>query len=273
MLNNDNVPGGLKALSVTLLRLAIEEPRVLLVLDHLAKKDGRDAPWKLLYDDFEDLGFRDSIKNFLAHDVSSFDWSVLEQSYINWGRFGWITDHQLLKIGSWDHCPDSQVEADKKILKEIDKKFLAEIQAQSIEKTRNIPVFEECCKCFENKCYTACASLLISLIDGELIRGNANSVSNRKTGATAGRRIISDVSTDDMYGLPGLLHLELINYEAFINMLFEHANGFEIEPKRMNRNFMHHGMSKRKVLRKDCIKLFMGYHKTLFFMWDKSPAR
>lgn len=89
----------------------------------------------------------------------------------------------------------------------------------------------------------------------------------------ASERVIAEVSKDDMYSLMGLFHLELINYEAFLNTLFERANGFKIEFKRMNRNFMQHGMCKRKVLRKDCIKLFLAYRNILFLIWNNSKLR
>ena len=44
-----------------------------------------------------------------------------------------------------------------------------------------------------------------------------------------------------------------INYESYIKTLFARADGFVTEPKNLNRNYLHHGMSKRKVLRRDCI--------------------
>ena len=71
------------------------------------------------------------------------------------------------------------------------------------------------------------------------------------------------ISADSFYGSPGYLHLELINYKTCTGTLFESANGFRTEPDCLNRNYLHHGMSKRKVLKKDCIKLFIAYHKTL----------
>lgn len=274
MFSDPHISDGLKSFAVSLIRLSIQDPRILLLLDKVDKNVEKTDIWKLLYDDFQNPESQEKLTKVLAKIVDDHDWDNIEKSYDSWGRFGWVVNHHLYPIGFWDDCPKSQIEADKKVLKTINKKVLSEIKLECLEKTRNIPVFEECCKCFDNRCYCACASLLISLIDGELIRSKANYLlSNRKTGATAGKRIITDVSADDMYGLPGLFHLEILNYEAYISTLFESANGFSVEPERINRNFIHHGMSNRKVLRKDCIKLFLAYHKTLFLLWNRATGR
>ena len=135
-----------------------------------------------------------------------------------------------------------------------------------MKKTNNREVYNEAITCFDNRCYTACASLLVSLIDAELIRCKTSlATKNKKTGLKAGERVVKNVARDDMYGLPGLYHLELVNYESYINTLFARADGFVKEPKSLNRNYLHHGMSKRRVLKKDCIKLLLAYHKTICF--------
>jgi len=46
-------------------------------------------------------------------------------------------------------------------------------------------------------------------------------------------------------------------------MLFDDAKDFRLEPKHLNRNFVNHGMAKRDVRRKDCIKLFLGLSNTI----------
>ena len=268
------IPESLKAFAVSTFQLAAKDPRILLLLKHADKNKYDTDFWGSLYEELQDSENLERFSN-ITHKISNaHDWSGIEESYQTWGSYGWTVGREIHQLGFWDKCPNSQVEADKKVLPTINKKVLSQIQIECLEKTSNIPVFDECCKCFDNKCYTACATLLISLIDGELIRSKANiAFTNRKTGAIASKRVITEVSKDDMYGLMGLFHLELINYEAFLNTLFERANGFEMEPKRMNRNFIQHGMSKRKILRKDCIKLFLGYRNILFLIWSNSKLR
>jgi len=56
------------------------------------------------------------------------------------------------------------------------------------------------------------------------------------------------------------IYLHTINVLSFLMMLFDDAKDFRIEPKNLNRNFINHGMAKREVRRKDCIKLFLGLY-------------
>lgn len=268
------VPESLKALAFSIVQLAVKDPRIFLLLDHYDKNSQNTGMWQALYEELQEPENQEHFSNVIPKAANEHDWSGIEESYRNWGSYGWTVGREIHQFGFWDKCPNSQAEADKKVLQTINKKDLSQIRIECLEKTSNIPVFDECCKCFDNKCYTACATLLISLIDGELIRSKANiAFANRKTGVIASKRVISELSKDDMYGLVGLFHLELINYEAFLNTLFERANGFEVEPKRMNRNFIQHGMSKRKILRKDCIKLFLAYRNILFLIWNNSKLR
>ena len=42
------------------------------------------------------------------------------------------------------------------------------------------------------------------------------STKNKKTGLKAGERVVETVAKNDMYGLPGLFHLELVNLMDYI---------------------------------------------------------
>lgn len=258
------IEDSLKAFAVSLCRYASKDPSVFLYLAQVDDNPEIARGWEELYQDLQDKNVLSGFSERTNKKANDYDWSEIETTYRNWGMFGWITDHSMIQFGFWDNCPASQVEADKQVLKNTKKDYLQKIISDTKKDTNNHRVYEEACSCFYNKCYHACASLLITLIDGELISSRANSVlSNRKTGAIAGQRVITNISQDEHYGEPGVFHLELLNYNAFIDMLFERANGFENEPNHINRNFIHHGMSRRKVLRKDCVKLFVAYRRTL----------
>lgn len=260
------IDDSLKAFSLSLARYIAEDPSVLLLLDRVRKIESDPSGWTDLYEKLQKPEELSRFKTKLSLMALDIDWTNIEGSYRRWGEYGWITCSDGKLIGTWDECPNSNVEADKKALSVINKKRI-EATCASIEKrSENRAVFFEAYMCFERKLYTACGSLLISLIDGELIRSKSNlSFDNKKTGKKAGNRMVHDTFKDEMYGLPGLFHLELVNYEACISTLFASADGFSCEPKCLNRNYLHHGMNKRKVLRKDCIKLFLAYDKTLHY--------
>ena len=256
----------LRAFAISLYRYASQDPSILLQFAKTAKDQEDIRYWERLYHLLQN---KDALTDFvrMTHKIAKdCDWASIEDTYRNWGSCGWITDQSLVEFGFWDYCPLSQIEADKLVLKNLKKQYLLQIIGEISENTQRPEVFEEAYACFTNKYYHACASLLISLIDGELISSKVNSVlSNRKTGAIAGMRVIADVAKDENYGEPGLFRLELLNYNAFVDTLFEKAAGFRKEPNHINRNYLHHGMGKRKVLRKDCIKLFLAYRRTLCY--------
>ena len=58
----------------------------------------------------------------------------------------------------------------------------------------------------------------------------------------------------------------LLDYEnilACFNTVFADAEDFRKRPVVINRNFVDHGMMTKKVIRKDCVQLFLLYYKKL----------
>lgn len=267
VLENFDIDDSLKALAISLSRYIAEAPEFLFYLALTEKRDADNLSLlQNLFDELQDDEVEARFSKNIYQEANEYDWSAVEKAYSDWGRFGWIADTSLIGLGFWDKCPQTQAEADKLVLKKISKEALADLRETIQKESNNLRLFNEACVCFDNRCYTACASLLVTLIDGELIRSRANALfNNKKTGSNAGKRIIKEASKDDFYGLSGYFHLELLNFESYIDTLFERADNFKKEPNRINRNYLHHGMSKRKILRKDCIKLFMAYHKTVRF--------
>jgi hypothetical protein len=252
------ISGILGAFSLSFCRLIAAKPRVLLELD------GSPSISKSLIELYEHLlvpGNRASFLNNVEIAAETTDWTDLEQSYINWGKFGWVCTH---KIGMevWDVCPATQAEADKKILKKYHTSELREDILETYKHTPNLALFSEAAKCFEQRYYRACASLLCSLIDAALIQQQSLlKFNNIKTGVGAIERLNQVKSQRENYTRAGLFYFELLNCISFLNMLFEPANGFVQEPDGINRNYLLHGICKRKVLRKDCIKLFIAYRQ------------
>lgn len=261
-LNEFGVDDTFRAFTVSLCRMIIEDPRLLLELSDISGISG--------YKDlFEQLQNENELKHFsktVYEDSKNYNWSFIEEIYRSWGKYGWITDYTIVPFSFWNSNPESQVDADKLVLQFFDKKSFIDLKDELAEITNNKQIYKEAIISFNNKCYAACASLLIALIDGELIRCKSSLLNgNKKTGLKAGERLMVNLSDIEAYRLPGLFHLELINYDSYISTLFESGNGFENEPRCLNRNYFHHGMSKRKVLRKDCIKLLIAYRQTIKF--------
>ena len=196
--------------------------------------------------------------------AKGYDWSRIERVFSGWGRYGWITDVKLGQFGFWDHLPRTQKEADEKVLAAMSDRYLTQLREELTAMTSNPAMFREVCFCFDHECYFAAASLLTSLIDGVLTStASYDGTEDRKTGKSAGRRVIADLVKHDFFGFPGYFNLEVRNYNAFISTFFACANGFEREPSSLNRNYLHHGMSSRTISREDCLKLLMAYRKPI----------
>ena len=254
----------LKAFSVLLCRYIAKNPSFLLELQQSRPLEVDGEGWKELYEKLQDETLLASFQMNLDESASSYDWSTINKVFEGWGQYGWITDSELGKFGFWDDLPKTQEDADKKVLTAIDDKFLLSLREELEENTNNKEMLDEVFFCFDNHRYIACVSLLTSFIDGVLTSSPTNFTSkNRKTGDGASKKILAELKKDDMLGLPGYFNLELINYNSFISTFFAYANGFENEPSNLNRNYLHHGMSNRRITREDCIKLLIAYRKTL----------
>ena len=265
-LNNMQCGDTFKAYSISLTRLVYKNPEVLLYLYKEFISDPIGERLKELYETLKGCDNLDEAIENLNEMAVEFNWENVEDTFCEWGKYGWVLYPIKCDINLWDAKPRTQKEADSFVLSIVKKEMLDGIFENLRRKSKNKSVLEEAINCFINRYYTACASLLFSLIDGELISNKSKlQLINKKTGIKAGERVTNEVKKDGMFNSPGFLHLQIINFESFINEYFKNAEGFKNEPKNINRNYLHHGMSKRKVLRKDCIKLFLAYEQTIDF--------
>ena len=254
----------LKSFAVLLSRAIAKHPDILLELDKNHPIDIDGEGWKELYDELQDKENLAHFQKNLEESSREYDWDAINDVFTGWGRYGWITDVHLGKFGFWDQLPQTQEEADNKVLAIIDDNYLLEVRKELEEKTSNSTMLREAYFCYDNQCYFACASLLAAFIDGVLTSSPANSNSNnRKTGEGASKKILTELKKDDLFGLPGYFNLDLVNYYSFISTFFARANGFENEPASLNRNYLHHGMTNRAISQTDCIKLLIAYKKTI----------
>ena len=53
-----------------------------------------------------------------------------------------------------------------------------------------------------------------------------------------------------------------------LNTFFADGNDFRHEPDVINRNFIDHGMNRRRVRKKDCIQLFVALYDLIEFLED-----
>lgn len=191
------------------------------------------------------------------------DWNALKDSYRKWGEYGWtlIGDAPL---SLYANEPESQQDADRQALRFFTKKKIEilfnELQRFNINKKDLKSAFF----CFNSRQYKACAMILCAMIEAPLIKIQPIAQQHRrKVGKGAVKRFNDETAVAITIEDSKLLYLHIANVLGFLIMLFDDANDFRLEPKHLNRNFINHGMARRDVRRKDCVKLFLGLNNIM----------
>lgn len=185
----------------------------------------------------------------------------LEENYKAWGSFGWSAiPHAPIKL--FNEAPADMKEADKTALRYFNKegmeRLFAYVQEQPIKKgDLSSAIF-----CFENRQYKACAILLFSVIDAKLIRlqSQKGGKNRRQVGNKAVRRLEEKFKekADTEFFLYHMLYFS--GLIECLRTFFADGNDFHEEPLVINRNFIDHGMNRRRVRKKDCIQLFLALY-------------
>lgn len=202
-------------------------------------------------------GLSRSLKD-LSNYQKQINWDAWQQSYELWGYYGWaVIGHAPFHFNN--RPPENQIEADKRALNYFKKAdlivFWSDLKNYPFSKQK-IADIDEAIYCFNAKSYKACSMLVCALIDGVCIRDQGGE-GKLNVGVGAVSKINKKFKKTPYGSTKGFIFLYYRNLFQCLFTLFEQTNDFKKEPPRYNRNFVDHGMSKRKVLRKDCIKLFL----------------
>ncbi|MPM02397.1 hypothetical protein SDC9_48645 [bioreactor metagenome] len=182
-----------------------------------------------------------------------------KSSFEEWGNYGW-TIIESAPISLFFEIPQTQIDADKIALRYLKKSELEllfkDLYTYKIKKLE----LDEAIKCFKSSCYKACAMIVISMIEQKLLnfQDRNGEFDSKKVGGKAVSRFNTYMSNSGGIDEKSIKYLLYCNITVFLKKLFESANNFKDEPDFLNRNFIMHGMTKKKVRRKDCIKLFLA---------------
>lgn len=204
----------------------------------------------------------ETLANIQIPTVSEERKQELIESHRRWGSYGWTFNPVANFDTLFDIAPESKAEADKAAIKLCSPKQMERIFVVIKERPRTKKDdFEEAVFDFHQKKYKSCALVLLTLIDAQLIRLQKKS-QKRAVGKGAVRaakeRALTDVGPDMLFTA-----LFYSNIFSCLEVLFEKGNNFVVQPNVMNRNFLDHGMLRRKVTRKDCVQLFLLYYNML----------
>lgn len=194
----------------------------------------------------------------------------LRVAYKAWGSYGW-TIMPNLPLSGFSDCPVDIKEANKLALsyctdKDMDKLFAILRDMKGVKKSD----LEEAIFDFEHKQYKSCVLVLFGLIDAKLIRLQKKDKDSkgkwREVGKSAVNIVLDKIKSEQDLEKKFFLLLDYENILSCLNTVFAKADDFRKQPIVINRNFVDHGMMTKKVIRKDCVQIFLLYYNLLTFL-------
>ena len=211
--------------------------------------------------------------NFVLN-LNDLNYSIEERkqkmvSYIIWGEYGW-TPIPTADYFLFDTPPIDQSDSNKIAMAHFNKSNLCKFfeLLLGIKGVKKADVIEAI-KCFENKCYKACALILFSLIDAKLIHLQPTKEINQNRSRKPGKNGMCELKNYVENSETHTMFFEILtinNLYSCCSKFFERGNDFSIPLTTINRNFLSHGMYTKKVLKRECIQIFLLYYNLLLFI-------
>lgn len=196
--------------------------------------------------------------------------SQLISSFKQWGEYGW-THIPHISPSYYNQLPESQKIADKAALalcgeKNMERLFSRLCKTKRIKKSD----IEEAIFDFKQKKYKSCAMIIFSMIDSKLISSQRDEDRDPKTkrrysGKKAAEKLQKHIQDEQNIEKNFFQLLVDKNIFVCINKVFEDGDDFKNQPDVINRNFIDHGMLTRRVVRKDCVQLFLLLNNIIVF--------
>lgn len=212
----------------------------------------------------------ETLQNIKLPTISNERKEELRVAYKAWGSYGWTTMPNL-PISGFSDCPVDIKEANKLALsyctnKDMENLFDILRDMKGVKKSD----LEEAIFDFEHRQYKSCALVLFGLIDAKLIRLQKKDKNPkgkwREVGKSAANIVLDKIKSEQDLEKKLFLLLDYENILSCLNTVFAKADDFRMQPIVINRNFVDHGMMTKKVVRKDCIQIFLLYYNLLMFL-------
>jgi len=208
--------------------------------------------------------YANAIAQFKIPTVTEERKQELISSHKLWGTYGW-TFPPFASITCFYNPPNDIKESNSLMKgfcsKDAVESLFSKLQKQNIDKDD----LQSAITCYNIRQYKACALLLFAIIDAKLIRNQNPDTKYRPSGRKAAVKLQEQFEKNSNE-LMLCLMLHGVNFLSCLETFFANADNFKSEPVTINRNFVSHGMTKRRVRQRDCIQLFfLLYNLTLFF--------
>lgn len=216
--------------------------------------------------------------DFIEEQLSHLNIPYLSQERIKqtrktskkWGQLGWTLPPDA-PVSLFVDRPEDERTAQKAVIQYCSFQKINEMVERLSRNPRvNKADIEEALTDYKSRNYKSCALLLFSMIDASLIRMQRKEDKNQKGERPVGNSAVCKIATrfkkikdvESKYMLFWIYE----NVFSCLGTMFSDTNDFKKDTKVINRNYICHGMAKRRVRKKDCIQLFLLYYNLRDFL-------
>lgn len=202
----------------------------------------------------------EAIANLNALGYTKEEKQVLIKNYKKWGAHAWASNAEN-PATFFSEAPGTLENADSKMSAYCTESNIAAMKDKLIAVGVNRDDVEEAFSCHKSGFYKSCVLILFALIDHELIGKGYRRINDDGTQGTlkSGMGAIGDLKKESLQEHSNSVlfaYLQCVNIMSTLTALFGGDADFKKEPKTVNRNYVSHGMSTRKVTELDSFKVW-----------------
>jgi len=208
--------------------------------------------------------FADVIADISIPSLSEERKQEILESHLKWGQLGW-TWFQDAPMDFYDNPPMDISDASARVKHLCSMQGMESTFNQLRGQKMNHEDLESAIFCFRNRQYKACSLMLFGLIDAKLIRVQPKKETRRKVGEKA-VLLLRKQYEENKDKMVFYTMLFCSNLFSSLETIFANGNNFKNEPDIINRNFVDHGMNRKRIRKRDCIQLFLILNNLMYFL-------
>lgn len=200
-------------------------------------------------------------KNHIFFSITKEQKQHLIEVYEAWGKLGWTVPPDAY-MSTFKKQPKDRVDAYNRLRYCTKNACMNNVFSELRDvKIINKSDLEESIECYNHKYYKASCMILFSIIDSILIKLQSDNDRDRrgfrKSGKGAADIILKRIGKDINFDKSIFTIVQYCSLSEALMAFFEVGGDFKSQPQILNRNFLIHGMLRRKVIRKDCVMIFI----------------
>lgn len=207
------------------------------------------------------INYLNTIAQSISSAYQSLNLDELTEIYKTYAEFGWTIPPAMTYFAK--QKATTLEEADSFMLQfcssvNMERIFSSLRNNEKIDKND----LEEAINCYNQKYYKACSLLILSMIDGILIKLQPQENKDRTTSSTL-KAIKSKYESNQRMDPKFFKVLQANTTIECAKKIYKYADNFKLDDICIYRNMISHGMRKTAVEKTDCIKVFLLLYNIL----------